>query len=132
MRFKRPDTKDALSIVEAARREIEVAFLLEVNETFGFTIVRNIYEGFRMLGDALLVKKGIESYDHLQPLNELLKLNVSAPRSINVVENLRILRHNINYYGYKPKIDEVEDIVSFAKDCFEIVAKEVLRQINGP
>ena len=118
MRFKRPDTKDALSIVEAARREIEVAFLLEVNETFGFTIVRNIYEGFRMLGDASLISKGVVSQDHIEHIKELEKMPVKTERPIGVIDNIRKLRHNINYYGYIPSKAEAEDALSIAKTCF--------------
>jgi uncharacterized protein (UPF0332 family) len=131
MRFKRPDKKNSISIIEGANREIKFVFSLDVTENSGSTIIRNIYESFRMLGDALLVKKGIESQDHLQPIRELLALNVSIPRSINVLENLRILRHNINYYGYQPKVEEVKDVLSFAKECFDIISKEVLRQVNS-
>lgn len=131
MRFKRPDKKNALSIVNAANREINFTLSLNITENSGPTIIRNIYESFRMLGDALLVKKGIESQDHLQPIKELLNLKIITPRPISIIENLRILRHNINYYGYSPKIEEVKDIISFAKECFNIISKEVLKKINN-
>ncbi len=130
MRYKRPDNKNALSIIESASREIKFALTLKLTPDSASTIVRNIYESFRMLGDALLVKKGIESQDHLQPIKELLNLKVPTPRSINVLENLRILRHNINYYRYQPKLEEVKDVISFAKECYDIISKEVLRQVN--
>jgi len=130
MRYKRPDSKNALSIVEAAKREIKYTLSIKLTEESGSTIVRNIYESFRMLGDSLLVKKGIASQDHLEPIKELLKLQVSTPRPINLIENLRILRHNINYYGYQPKIDEVKEVLSFAESSFEIIYKQVLKIIN--
>jgi len=130
MRYKRPDSKNALSIVEAAKREIKYTLSIKLTEESGSTIIRNIYESFRMLGDSLLVKKGIVSQDHLEPIKELLKLQVSTPRPINLIENLRILRHNINYYGYQPKIDEVKDVLSFAESSFEIIYNQVLKIIN--
>lgn len=130
MRYKRPDNKNALSIIESAKKEMKFTYTIKVSEDSGSTIVRNIYESFRMLGDALLVKRGIESQDHLEPIRELLKLKVSTKRPINVIENLRILRHNINYYGYRPKIGEVEDVLSFAKECFEIIAEAVSKEVN--
>src|SRR3989338_5805993 len=126
MRFKRPDSKNSLSIIEAAKRDMEFTFSIKVSDDSGGTIIRNIYECFRMLGDALLVKKGVSSQDHLEPIKELLKLEVSTPRPINIIENLRILRHNINYYGYQPKIEEVNDFLSFAKSCFKIIYSAVL------
>ncbi|MEK6936044.1 MAG: hypothetical protein AABW67_04595 [Nanoarchaeota archaeon] len=129
-RYKRPDRKDALSIINASKREMEFTLSLEVKENSASTIIKNIYECFRMLGDAILVSKGIVSQDHIEPLNELINLKIKTPRPLGLLSNLRILRHNINYYGYSPKIEEVKDIVLFAKECFNPILKEVLKIVN--
>mgnify|MGYP001444930403 CR=1 FL=1 len=129
-RYKRPDKKNALSILEASKREMDYTLSLKLGEESGPTIIRNIYESFRMLGDALLVNKGIESQDHLAPLRELSKMNVKTKRPIELIETLRILRHNINYYGYKPKVLEVEDVINFAKAVFYDVFDEVKKRID--
>ena len=118
IRYKRPDKKNALSIVEAAKRDMEYTLSIKVSDASGATIVRNIYECFRMLGDALLVEKGIESKDHILPMKELMRLNVRTERPVNLIDNLRKLRHNINYYGYKPNMEEVKDVISIAKAIF--------------
>tara|TARA_Y100000310_G_C20642966_1_gene794979 strand:+ start:103 stop:492 length:390 start_codon:yes stop_codon:yes gene_type:complete len=125
MRSKRPDKKNALSLLDAAKNEIDFTYTLEINERSGPTIVRNIYEGFRMLGDAILVLKGIESKDHIAPIKELLKLNVDTTRPINLIDNLRKFRHNINYYGYMPTKSEVEDTISLAKACFKPLFEKI-------
>lgn len=130
VRYKRPDKKNALSIVSAAKRDMEFTLSLKPTEDAGATIIRNIYESFRMLGDALLVSKGIKSEDHIMPIKELLKLKVSASRPISLIENLRQLRHNINYYGYSPKLVEVEDVVSIAKSCFKPLLNATIGEIN--
>lgn len=130
-RYKRPDKKNALSIVSAAERDMKFTLTLDITEKSGATIVRNIYESFRMLGDALLVAKGIESEDHIAPIRELLKMKVNTSRPINLIENLRQLRHNINYYGYSPKLIEVEDVTSIARICFNPLLKAVLEKINS-
>ena len=131
MRYKRPDRKNARSIAEAAEREMEFTLSLKITEEAGATIVRNIYECFRMLGDALLVAQGIKSDDHINPVQELLKMNVATSRPIYVVDSLRRLRHNVNYYGYQPKLPEVEDALSIAKSCFPALHKAVLRKIKS-
>ena len=130
MRYKRPDKKNALSIILAAKKEMDFTLTLKISEESGSTIIRNIYECFRMLGDAILVAKGIESQDHLEPINELLKLNVSTKRPLGVIGNLRILRHNINYYGYQPKLEEVKVVISLSNDCFLPVFNEVNKIIS--
>lgn len=127
MRYKRPDRKNAISIVEAAEREMKFTLSLAPTEESASTIVRNVYESFRMLGDALLVERGIKSEDHIMPVKELLKLKVNTNRPIQLIDNLRRLRHNINYYGYKPNLAEVKDVVSVAESCF----KPILEAVKG-
>ena len=119
MRYKRPDRKNALSIIKAAENDMIFTLSIKPTESSASTIVRNIYECFRMLGDALLVLEGIESEDHIAPIRELTKLKVNTLRPINLVDNLRRLRHNINYYGYKPNIAEVNDAISIAQTIFK-------------
>ncbi|MEK6864214.1 MAG: hypothetical protein AABX27_02905 [Nanoarchaeota archaeon] len=130
IRYKRPDTKDALSLVQAAKRQMDFTLTIEPSDDSAFTIVRNIYECFRMLGDALLVKKGIESDDHLAPINELLKLKVNTLRPILLIDNLRRLRHNVNYYGYSPKKAEADDALSLAKSCFKQLYEAALKEVE--
>jgi len=129
LRYKRPDKKNALSIVQASKRDMVFTLKIKPTEESGPTIIRNIYGCFRMLGDALLILEGIESADHVKPINELMKLKVATNRPINLVDNMRRLRHNINYYGYKPSLFEVEDSLSMAKDIFEPLHKEVLKKL---
>ena len=131
MRYKKPDKKNALSIIEAAERDMKFTLNLKATDLSSTTIIRNIYECFRMLGDALLVSKGIDSKDHLAPINELLKLNVSTKRPINLIENLRRLRHNINYYGYKPRLEETIDVISIAESIFYPLVKTVRAEIEN-
>lgn len=125
MRYKRPDKKNALSIINAAEREMKFTLSLKLTEESGSTIIRNIYEYFRMVGDAILVLKGISSKNHLAPINELTKLQLKASRPITLIDNLRRLRHNINYYGYKPSLHEVEDAISIAEAIFQPLQKSV-------
>jgi hypothetical protein len=130
MRYKRPDKKNAMSILEASQRDMKFTDTLEVSENSGPTIVRNIYESFRMLGDSLLAAQGIEAEDHITPIKELMKLKITTDRPINLIDNLRRLRHNINYYGYKPALDEVKEVKAIAKSLYEPIKNEVLRKIK--
>lgn len=131
MRYKRPDNKNALSLLESAKKEMDFTLTLNQSEDSGSTIVRNIHESFRMLGDALLISKGIEPEDHAMSIKELLKVKANTSRPINVIDNLRRLRNNINYYGYRPKLNEVEDAVSIAKSCFMPLYNEILKELKN-
>ncbi|MBS3128958.1 hypothetical protein J4410_07495 [Candidatus Woesearchaeota archaeon] len=130
IRHKRPDQKNALSILEAAESEMKFTLTIKPSEQAGSTIIRNIYECYRMVGDALLVSKGIESDDHVTPIKEITQLKVQTTRPLQVIDNLRRLRHNINYYGYKPKIEEVKDTISIAKATFEPILKEIKKEVT--
>ena len=129
-RQKHPDKKNAASILEAASQQMKYTLTLESNDFSAFNIIRNIYECFRMLGDALLITQGTESEDHLAPIHELMKIKVETPRSITLVDHLRRMRHNINYYGYTPKKEEADDAISLAKACFELLLNTIKREIE--
>jgi len=130
IRYKYPDKKKALSIVEASERDMmKFTLTIKLNEYSGSTIIRNIYEDFRMLGEALLVAQGIESKDHIEAINELLKLGVNTKRPLASIDNLRRIRNNINYRGYIPKFQEAEDAISLANACFIPLVKTVKQKI---
>jgi len=117
-RIKHKDKKNALSILQAAEREMIYTFKLSITEESSFNIIRNIYECFRMLGDASLIAKGIISQDHVTQIKELENMPVKTERPVQLIDTLRKLRHNINYYGYIPSKTEAEDAISIAKSSF--------------
>lgn len=125
MRIKRPDFKDAQSLLEAARKEMAFTLQLVITPESASTIIRNIYECFRMLGEALLTLRGIESTDHLQPVRALMALAVETKRPLPVIDTLRKIRHNINYYGYQPGSDEAVEAVAIAQTCFEPLCQNI-------
>src|SRR3989344_9170203 len=126
------DKKRALSLLQSAKNDLKFTLTIKLSEESANTIARNTYESFRMLGEALLIFKGIKSEDHITPINELINLKINTPRPLNVLDNFRRLRHNINYYGYKATIVDAQDIINFAKSCFNIAYEEVKRIINEP
>lgn len=130
MRHRRPDKKNAQSLLEAAKREMDFTLSIQPSEASASTIIRNIYECFRMLGDVLLLIKGIESEDHITPINELLSIKVETKRPILLIGSLRTLRHNINYNGYKPCIAELNDVLSIAKECFMPLYSEIKKKAD--
>jgi|SRR3989344_2154638 len=132
IRNKIPDKNRALSLLRSAKSDLAFTLTIKLNDDSANTIARNIYESFRMLGEALLLSKGLQSQDHILPINELIKLKISTPRPMNILDNFRRLRHDINYYGYKATIVDAQDIINFAKSCFNIAYEEVKRIINEP
>lgn len=130
MRIKVPDSKNSLSIIEAAKRDINFTLNLELTDDSGSTIVRNVYESFRMLGDALMISKGKVSIDHIEPIKELMNLHLETKRPLRLIDNLRRLRHNINYYGYRPRLSEVKESISLAKILFNPLYAKIKSDLN--
>ena len=125
MRDKTPDQKQALSLIVSAKKDLEFTLTLKASEESANTIIRNIYECFRMLGEALLVIKGIYAADHVMMINEIINLEIDTLRPLNLLENLRRLRHNINYYAYRANKEEAENIVNLANKNFKKVFEKV-------
>ena len=129
MNIKRPDKKNALSIINAAEKELKFTLKLPIADDSTFNIIRNIYECFRMLGDASLISKGIVSQDHIEQIKELETIKAQTGRPIKVIDNLRRIRHNINYYGYVPSKVEAEDAISIANSCFYPLFEKIKKEL---
>jgi len=125
MREKKPDSKKALSLLSEAEREMKYTRTVKATEDSAFSIIRNIYECFRMLGDAYLINEGIESADHIESINSLLTIKADTKRPMQSIENLRRLRHNVNYYGYHPTAAEANDAIDIADKCFGELLKVI-------
>jgi len=130
-RARQPDIAKAMSMAEAAAKDMAFVLSLPVTEAAGPTIVRGVYENFRLLGDALLVAKGIQTVEHTEMIGALMQLRVKTSRPLRVLDNLRKLRHDVNYRGYRPTLDEIEDAIAIAKSLFEPLKRVVLVQIKS-
>ena len=88
-RFKHPDKKNAESIIAASINQIKYTLKLKSTGESAFNIIRNIYECFRMLGDALLISRGIHSEDHIEQIIAIENLNLHTARPIKLIDSLR-------------------------------------------
>src|SRR3989344_4541591 len=133
IRKRKPDKFKAQSMLIAA--EIEVNFIKTLNPSTASasTIVRGIYEVFRMLGDALLLIHGKEASGldhHTQMVKELFTLQTNTSRPIQVLLNLKNLRHKVNYQGYIPGIEEIKDALSILDSCFNPILEEIKKGLK--
>jgi len=131
IRYRRPDIKKALSLIQIAKSDFQFTSTIDVSDLSANTIIRNVYESFRMIGEALLISKGIQSEDHVLPIKELTNLKVRLSRPLIYLDHLRRLRRNINYDGYRASKEQAGDALNFAKEAFEIIRKKALDIING-
>ena len=69
-------------------------------------------------------------YDTIEQIRELETIQAETKRPIKLIDSLRKLRHNINYYGYIPTKAEAEDAISIAHACFNPLLKEIKRELE--
>ncbi len=127
---KHPDKEKARSIIRASEEEIKFTLSITPTNQSASTIIRNLYESFRMLGEAILIKEGISTVDHREQIQPLLNLNIQTERPLQLIDQLRKSRHSINYYGYRPSKTDAEDAIDFTKKCFHKIFLEVNRIIE--
>ena len=129
MRIKHPDKESALSLLSASEKQMKFTLTIHSTNESAFTIIRNIYECFQMIGKAILLSEGKISEDHIESIQAINSLQVKTKRPIQAIDNLRKIRHGINYYGYVPKKEEADDAISFAKEIFKEVLNTARKKI---
>lgn len=60
-----------------------------------------------------------------------LERTVSTTQLLGILDNLRKLRHDINYRGYRLAHEEIEDARDIAKKLFGPLYNEVLKQLKA-
>ena len=86
-----------------------------------------------MLGDALLLIRGKEAVGvdhHGEMIKELFTLKVNTSRPIQVLLNLKTMRHKINYQGYIPHIEEAQDAISIMDTCFHPLVNKIKEELQ--
>jgi hypothetical protein len=131
MRIKQPDKKSALSLLSASEKQMKYTLTMPSTNESAFAIIRNIYECFQMIGKAILLAEGKVSEDHIESLKAIENLGVKTNRPIQAIDNLRKIRHGINYYGYAPSKIEADDAISLAKDIFDDLLKTARNKVNS-
>ena len=122
MKYRQPDKQRAESLLIAAKREIDFTRTLPISEQSASTIVRNVFQSYLMVGEALLIADGKEADDHAESIQVLMKLPAQTKRPLGAIDNLRRVRNNANYRGYMPSVAEAKDALSLAEDFPEVIS----------
>ena len=120
-------------MVNAAKVDMKFIGSMPPKEEAAQSIIRGIYENFRLLGGSLLTARGRQTMDHChhtQMIDALNELNIPTSRPIHLLKELKKLRNSINYDGYLPTQQEVEFVISIKKALWEPVLTEVKKQIE--
>ena len=133
LRQKVPDKARIKSMLGIANIDMSFLLSLHVSSRSSITIIRGIYENFRLLGSALLLIHGKEAVGkgrHSVMLGELSTLPISENYLLSAIERLRNIRNWMNYNGYLPSHHEVQDAVGIATSSFSRLFSSVAEQLN--
>jgi len=121
--------KTPFKLITTAKDDFNYTLNLNLTKNSTNTIVRNLYESFRMLGEALLLNKDIKTLDHIKQIDELIRLNM-MDADLELLFDLQELRHNINHKGHKATINQAKDVLNFSRFYFEPVFIEVEERLK--
>lgn len=120
-----PDKNRIESLIQASVSDMEYTTSLQVKDKASNTIIRNIYECFRMIGEASLLKRGIKAQDHLICMDELIQLG--KEENVQIIDWLRRIRHSINYQGYLAKAKEALEAKRIADMFFKKLVQKIIK-----
>lgn len=129
-----PDKAKAKSMVFAAELDIGFISSLPITTKSAQSIIRGIYENFRILGDALLTAQGFKSAGidhHTQMIDALIKLDIKTTRPLPLLKELKKIRHQINYNGYVPTENDVKYAIELKEAFWADILTEVKKQIEN-
>lgn len=133
IRNRSPDFAKANSMLTAVVEDMTFLETIITSPKAKQTLIRGIYENFRLLGEALLTAKGLEATGtdhHAEMIAALIHLNVKTTRPLETLHILRKLRHAINYEGYIPTAQDVADTLSIKNDLWQPLLTDVKRTIE--
>jgi len=133
IRRRMPDKAKARSMLAAAALDMEFIAGVPIATKAAQSIIRGVYENFRILGNALLTAKGFETAGvdhHTQMIEALVKLNIKTSRPLLLLNELKRIRHQINYQGYIPTENEVKYAMEIKEALWSLILNEVKKQIE--
>ncbi len=128
-----PDKAKAKGMVFAAEMDMDFISQLPAETKSAQSIIRGIYENFRILGDALLTAQGFKAAGtdhHTQMIDALIKLDVKTMRPLLLLNELKKIRHQINYNGYVPTEKDVRYVIELKESFWNNILSEVKKQIE--
>ncbi len=129
-----PDKAKARGMVMAAELDMDFISRLPAETKSAQSIIRGIYENFRILGDALLTAQGFKAAGidhHTQMIDALVKLDIKTTRPLLLLNELKKIRHQINYNGYLPTEKDLKYVIELKESFWPNVLDEVKKQIES-
>jgi hypothetical protein len=127
----RPKIKDIpkiRSILESAETNAKVTQkTIPLDEQTATIVFKEIYDALRQLGDSKWLLQGYDPQDHNASMEILIEEN---PVEFKHIDRFREIRNNANYRGYKVRLDEAKDILSFWNEHAAKLLEELKKETS--
>ncbi|MBI2670652.1 hypothetical protein HY498_01780 [Candidatus Woesearchaeota archaeon] len=110
-----PDINIANSLIQVAKITANSVLEIPLKESNAIVIFRELYEVLRQIGDAKLWKMGYEARQHEPSIKVLMDVKIKNSFVLNNLDRFRMIRNDMNYRGFKPTLNQSQEILDFWK-----------------
>ena len=123
-----PDTELAKSLTIESNRILLVVNGLALNDTNSSVLMRECYEAFRQICEAIAVNNGYKIYSH-EAITSFVAEILNEKEIAESFDRYRKIRNSINYYGTPIDIGEVKKALVEIPKFIEIIKKKYLLNV---
>ena len=123
-----PDIELAKSLIIESNKILLVVNGLALNDTNSSVLMRECYEAFRQICEAIAVNKGYKIYSH-EAITSFVGEILNEKEIAESFDRYRKIRNSINYYGTPVNIEEVKKALAEIPKFIEIIKKKYLLNV---
>lgn len=119
------DVELAKSLIAESGKILIVIKELNPNDTNATVLMRECYEAFRQICEAIAVHKGYKIYSH-EAITSFIAEILNEKEIAEVFDRYRKIRNSINYYGTPISVEEVQKALVEIPKYIEVLKKKYL------
>lgn len=124
------DKEKIKSMIESATTNMKVVKNVSLNDESAMLIFRETYESIRQLGDAKWWLLGYEPKNHDVSLEVLKESDIKEKVKLNYLGRFKLIRHDINYRGFKASVAQATEILDFWNSCADEIIALLLKELK--
>ncbi len=130
LRKRFPDREKIKSMIESATTNMKVVKNVFLDDESAMLVFRETYESIRQLGDAKWWLLGYEPKNHDASLEVLKEFDIKEKIKLNYLGRFKLIRHDINYRGFKASVAQATEILDFWNSCADEIVASLLKELK--
>ncbi len=133
LRKRSPDMKQADTLIDAANERASIAKAIPLSEKSATTILSELYESFKNLGNARWWVLGYKPTKDAHVVSMLIisKAQIAHAYKVQNIDRFRQLRNKANYDGYRVTLGEAKEILGLWNEVSEELIEWVKEKRSG-